>query len=97
MLQCKSAVCHVSVVSVVLASVVMMVCNVVLCVRSIPVLQCLYSDSVMTLHRSTHPQVPRSPQQKSGKSVEKSPEPRWVAHCLDSFTEQRQENSVPQF
>ena len=37
MLQCKSAVCHVSVVSVVLASVVMMVSNVVQCVRSIPV------------------------------------------------------------
>ena len=34
MLQCKSAVCHVSVVSVVLASVVMMVSNVVQCVRS---------------------------------------------------------------
>ena len=32
MLQCKSAVCHVSVVSVVLASVVMMVSNVVQCV-----------------------------------------------------------------
>ena len=95
MLHCKSAVCHVSVVSVVLASVVMMVSNVVQSVRSIPV-QCLYSHSVMTLHRSTQTQVPRSPH-KSAKSVEKSPEPRWVAHCLDSFTEQRQENSVPQF
>ena len=95
MLQCKSAVCHVSVVSVVLASVVMMVCNVVLCVRSIPVLQCLYSDSVMTLN-TRQTQVPRSPH-KSAKSAEKSPEPRWVAHCLDSFTEQRQENSAPQF
>ena len=55
-----------------------------------------YSDSVMTLHRITQTQVPRSPH-KSAKSAEKSPEPRWVAHCLDSFTEQRQENSIPQF
>ena len=62
MLQCKSAVCHVSVVSVVLASVVMMVSNVVQCVRSIPV----SAVSLLTLsHDAKH--SPATSAQKSAQ------------------------------
>ena len=32
----------------------------------------------------------------SSSSKSAAPKPRWVAHCLDSFTEQWQESSVPQ-
>ena len=62
MLQCKSAVCHVSVVSVVLASVVMMVSNVVQCVRSIPVLPV----SLLTLsHDAAQEHTPTSAQKSA--------------------------------
>ena len=32
----------------------------------------------------------------SSSSKSAAPKPRWVAHCLDSFTEKWQESSVPQ-
>ena len=62
MLQCKSAVCH---VSVVLASVVMMVSNVVQCVRSIPVLPV----SLLTLSHDAAQEHTHTSAQKSAAEV----------------------------
>ena len=64
MLHCKSVVCH---VSVVLASVVMMVSNVVQCVRSIPVLPV----SLLTLSHD-------AAQEHSDTSAQKSAQVRQV-------------------